>query len=235
MRILKNVIAVLAFLLALFVNVSAAMDMSPVVNDDITESQRKVIQNISVEKTFLEHVSGANICGLDINGQNVTAVALEDAAINFYHSNGELLYCFQMKINGTYTIQFDDTDDNIVLFINRGKVAVKLNQSGDIIGAGSIDANSQHYRRLSYLSEKTSCYNRVYTCRVDIPSFLSAESMKVTLKNKDTSSLTVLYDDHQLRYRRQIKECIMVASICIVFAAVTATIIRYQYMKKSKN
>jgi hypothetical protein len=121
----------------------------------------EIINDLKFIKTDSEYQGLCGICSYDANMNNQLAVAfnpmdINNQRINIYDENGVFEFGFRFSTTGGYQIEYDLTDNYLMIYLFRGDLLLKINDEGQIIKIVSVTNNQHDFDYMKKLDMMTS-------------------------------------------------------------------------------
>lgn len=229
----------------LLLNLFWVVELSPVyaesIHTDFTlqeipeDEQAKIFQNIAFRRTEEEYNTGSKIVSFSYSNLKKVAIGLEDKHINVYDSKGRFEYSYAFSCNGAFRFSFDSKDGNLLLYLIRGDLVIKISPEGDLIEAAKvlpIDENAKHFR--SNWNSKTviDTDNVRYQLKKSYPWLMFSGYHKAVISENGVER--IFFDGTQLYTEKLIFILLLIGVFIIIVMAKLIGYLRSQNKKRRK-
>ena len=210
-----------------------AMNTEFSINEMESEDQKNFLSNIDLHFVDVEPQKHAITC-FDVNDKGLLAVGVNTLTkkyISVYGSDGTFQYGYTFNCNGSFGVEWDDT--NLIIYFVRSDVAALFDSNGTNIELGRIENtidNNSYWNHFVFSAQRYIGEDQ-YIMRNDMGILNAfAFSYSQVAKIDSIGNVAILYDASSA-YMKQIV-MLIIASILFIVIVISVVIRRFIKIKR---
>lgn len=239
MKKICNAIIIFIFYLGLFSYPASAMDtnFSTIKIDE--KDQQEIWDQMNPRKVDLPLEEGKEIISFAVNQYGNVAIVFQLTSgerIDVYDTNGEFLYGLAFDFPRYFQIEYDRSDNQIIVCRGYNKPLIKIDEEGHLVEmqmATDTDKNRQYYNKISNRTEIKIGSDVYYLQqgKLSLPNFLTPHYSKI-IKRDSNGTQTIIFDGSSEFDKVTITKWIKRGIFVIIVICMLLVIIRYRKKKR---